>query len=647
MTTKDYKMILDSLQTTGIYVIREESHEILYYNRHVKEVAPDIKLGMVCHEVWAGSCDNCPLLHIGDKKEARSINYDDPFGEIVEITANRIMWDDSEPAFLIMVAPYTETDAQKQERERNDQRLAAIIKSRYGILSTVDLESGMCERIYLEEASSVGKVRGDYSEYIKKALDYSVAEADKPKFKEVFLLENLRKKAEDVSEFKEEIFRYRCRLNPVMWLEEHLLYMKQGGKTVVNILGRDITSEKKAQEREEQALREACDAANQANEAKSEFMSRMSHDMRTPLNAIIGMNAIAEKYIDDRERVADCLNKINISSKHLLSLVNEVLDMSKIESGKIELSEEEINIPKLIDNAVTIIRPTVQNKQHSLDVNISNVEHENVIGDAVRLQQIFMNILSNSVKYTPDGGEIKIEAYEKPSTMRGYGYYEFIFTDNGNGMSKEFLEKLFEPFSREEDSRVSKIEGAGLGMTIARNIARRMNGDITAESELGKGTKLVVSLPLKISDMPEADAANAAGQTDETETRLDGKRLLLVEDNELNREIAVEIISQMGVAVESAENGQEAVCLFEKMPPNYYDMIFMDIQMPVMNGYDATVAIRNLEREDAADIPIVAMTANAFTEDINMSKKAGMNEHMTKPLDVGMIMKCMKRWMNG
>lgn len=645
MTTKDYKMILDSLQTTGVYAIREKSHEILYYNRHVEEVAPNIELGMVCHEIWSGSCDNCPLLHIGNKKEARSINYDDPFGKIVEITANRIMWDDSEPAFLIMVAPYTETDVQKQERERNDQRLAAIIKSRYGILSTVDLESGMCERIYLEEASSVGKIRGDYSEYIKKALDYSVVDADKARFEEMFLLENLRKKAEDVKEFKEEIFRYRCRLNPVMWLEEHLLYMKQGGKTVVNILGRDITAEKKAQEREEQALREACDAANHANEAKSEFMSRMSHDMRTPLNAIIGMTAIAEKYIDSRERVADCLNKINVSSNHLLSLVNEVLDMSMIESGKIELSEEEINIPKLIDNALTIIRPALQNKQHSLNVHIANIKHENVIGDTVRLQQIFMNILSNSIKYTPDGGKIEIEANEKPSTMRGCGYYEFAFIDNGIGMSKEFLEKLFEPFSREEDSRVSKIEGTGLGMTIARNIARRMNGDITAESELGKGTKLVVSMSLKISDVAEADAGNAICNDDEMEVRLDGKRLLLVEDNELNREIAVEIISQTGAIVESAENGQEAVQLFEKMPPNYYDMIFMDIQMPVMNGYDATVAIRSLERGDAADIPIIAMTANAFTEDMRMSKQAGMNEHMTKPLDIGQLMKCMKRWM--
>ncbi|MBP3477764.1 MAG: response regulator [Lachnospiraceae bacterium] len=1056
MKTREYEMILDALQMTGVYVIREDNHKILYYNKRVKEVAPNIEEGMVCHELWKGTCENCPLLHIGDDKVAHSVNYDDPFGKAVEIAATRILWEDTIPAFMIVVTPYAESanyvyhkvlrgnlstdsfdmikvddeeivdlrehlssladwfegvalkgyiyeedveryrkfvqiarmkeelrngakmlsciyrrrendrfrwhtleivpdvdytdenqnvmiyvkdvhdlfrdglereelnirnqeiinslgevnfaiyvvdlqsggvdivrttelvrkvmgtdifiwdnvfkgkaadyiavedqkefahkfslaamrqawksgekkrtflcqallygewryisvsayfkESQKQggyailafqdvdertkkemERTRNDRRMAAIIKSRYSILNTVDLETGVCERIYLGEGNSGRRVEGDYSYYIQMALDESVAEADKEKFENMFLLENLRRKAENIQDFKEEICQYRHKGTPVLWVEEHVLYIRQGNKTVVNILGRDITSEKLAEEyayrdslekvsiinslssmffatyymdlehdsfrpvtqkaevgnvlgdernctqalhvyaqnfihpddqeeyleqlntqnllgtlskehpikafeyrmvpdehnrrawiratvvlaetaddgrpkralyvaqdvtesklreeQEQQALKEACESANHANKAKSEFMSRMSHDIRTPMNAIIGMTAIAGQYLDDQERVADCLGKITVSSRHLLSLVNEVLDMSKIESGKIDLAEEEINLSDLIENIVTMIRPSIEEKQQNLDVRIVNVEHEQVIGDSMRLQQIFMNILSNAVKYTQPGGKIEVEINEKAPDTYGYGCFEFIFRDNGIGMSREFQEKLFEPFSRAEDSRVSKIEGTGLGMTIARNIARRMNGDITVESKIGQGTQFVVMLSFRLLDTTAPDTAKIEGidegsKPQETK-RLSkivqaGKRILLVEDNELNREIAEEIIGQTGVIVECAGNGREALERFEKMGENYYDMIFMDIQMPVMNGYEATAAIRKLPRADAAGIPIVAMTANAFAEDIRQSKNAGMNEHLTKPLDVERLMKCMERWL--
>lgn len=418
-------------------------------------------------------------------------------------------------------------------------------------------------------------------------------------------------------------------------------------------VAQDVTESKLKEEKNQQALREACEAAERANAAKSDFMSRMSHDIRTPMNAIIGMTEIAVMHIDNRERVLDCLEKITVSSKHLLSLINEVLDMSKIESGKIELSEEEVNLSELIDNLVTIIRPSVQQNNHKLDVHIANVEHQYVLSDPVRMQQVFMNILGNSVKYTPNGGQLALEVYEKPSDMDGYGCYEFVFTDNGMGMSKEFLEKLFEPFSREGDSRVNKIEGTGLGMAIARSIARKMNGDIIVESELGKGSCFTVQLSLKLVDkvIPGKETEKAAEDEELQVVQslskevLAEKRLLLAEDNELNREIAVELISQTGVAVDSAETGKEALELFEKMPENYYDMIFMDIQMPEMDGYEATAAIRRLPRKDAARIPIIAMTANAFAEDIRKSREAGMNEHLTKPLDIGALMKCLEKWL--
>ncbi|MBO5472182.1 MAG: response regulator [Lachnospiraceae bacterium] len=1180
MKTTEYEKILDALQMTAVYVIREDNHKFLYYNKRVKEVAPDIQTGMVCHELWKGTCSNCPLLFIGDKKEARSVNYDDPFGKAVEIAATRIMWEDTIPAFLIAVTPYAETsnyiyhkvlrgnlttgsfdvvkadetelqdmsgeppilscwlkgvvrkgyiyeedverylhfvqierlrrklrdgaeklncmyrrkvgdrfrwhtleivpdydytpenqkvmiylkdvhdtfteglereelnlrnmeiinslgetnfaiyvvnlhsggvsivrttekvrDAvgtdiylwdyifsenafgyiaaedqqefqekfsleamrrawrdgeqkrtlvcqaflngawryilvsaylresrslggyailafqdvdertrREKERSRNDRRMAAIIKSRYSILNTVDVETGFCERVYLNEGELGRRVEGDYSYHIDKALAEVVAEADKEKFKQAFLLENLRAKAEKVKEYQEELCQYRQKGRPLVWVEEHIFYLKQGDKTVVNILGRDITAEKLAEEQalrdsrdkisiinslssmffatyymdleqgtfrpvtqkaevenilgdeadcaqalrlyaehfikpedrekyleyisterlrrilnadhpltaveyrllpdennrsawiratvvlsetaadgsprralyvaqdvtesklreeqEQQALREACEAANHANAAKSEFMSRMSHDIRTPMNAIIGMTAIAGRYLEDKERVADCLGKITVSSRHLLSLINEVLDMSKIESGKIDLAEEEINLSDLIDAMVTMARPSIAEKKQNLDVRIANVEHEQVIGDSMRLQQIFTNILGNAVKYTPPGGNIRVEINEKPAGSYGYAAYEFIFRDTGIGMSPEFLQRLFEPFSRAEDSRVSKIEGTGLGMTIARNIARRMNGDITVESQVGKGTQFVVTLSFRLADvqppdtekladlpvlvadddesaceatclilenigmlgeyvlngydavarvrkrhnagqdyfavildwkMPDMDGIETARRiraqvgpevpiiilsaydwnSVEEEAREAGvngfiakplfksrlvylfnqiageeaerqeqdnnvptdairpdARVLLVEDNELNREIAAELIGHVGVTVEWAENGEEAVEMFTQTDEGYYDMIFMDIQMPVMNGYEASKAIRSLPRADALRIPIVAMTANAFAEDVRRSRDAGMNEHLTKPLEVAQLMKCLGRWLN-
>lgn len=1179
MNTREYELILDSLQMTAVYVIREDDHRILYFNRRVREVAPNIQKGMVCHEIWKGTCDNCPLLYIGEKKEARSVNYDDPFGKAVEIAATRILWEDTVPAFMIAVTPYAEVanfvyhkvlrgnlttdgysivkvdedeiremrkymtslsdwasgiarcgyiyaedieryknfvrldnikaelkkgtkklsciyrrrygdtyrwnhleivpdfdytddnqnvmiclkdihdtfreglareeitirnqeiinalgetnfaiyvvdlqtgrvnivqatekirknadterslwddtfqgigagyiasedrekvygqlslesmraawesgekkrtilcrvflhgkwryvsisaffkekkkqggyailtfqDVDEQtrrdmERSCNDQRMAAIIRSGFSILNTVDPETGVCERIYLREGAFGRRVEGDYAYYVKKAYRETVAEADREAFKKALFLENLRKNAETVQDFREDICRYRHEGPSLLWTEERVLYLRQGEKTVVNILGRDITSEKleeeqaqreaiekasiinslssmffatyyidlendtlrpirqKAavssvlgeernytqairlyaenfvsegdreeyleyvscrrlrnilcteqpvvafeyrmlpdgshrrawirasivlaettgggrpkralyvaqdvtesklrEEQERQALREACEAANYANAAKSDFMSRMSHDIRTPMNAIIGMTAIAGKYPDDKERVADCLRKITVSGKHLLSLINEVLDMSKIESGKIDFAEEEVNLSDLIGNLVTMIRPAMQEKKHQLDVHITSVEHERVIGDTMRMQQIFMNILGNAAKYTNPGGRIEMEISEKASDTYGYGCYEFVFRDNGIGMSREYLQKLFEPFSRAEDSRVSKTEGTGLGMTIARNIARRMNGDIAVESELGKGTKFVVTLILKLADaeaqdteklaelpvlvvdddksageatclilenigmngeyvlsgreavqrvwerhrrnqdyfavildwkMPEMDGIETARAIREkvgadlpiiilsaydwsdaeeearragvnsfiskplfksrllylfnqivdrekqgelsgedaaaVQTTMDlrGKRILLVEDNELNREIAEEIIGETGVTVECAENGREALEKFEKSDENYYSMILMDIQMPVMNGYEASEAIRRLARKDAGGIPIIAMTANAFAEDIRRSKNAGMNEHLTKPLDIAQLMKCLE-----
>jgi len=548
------------------------------------------------------------------------------------------------------------------------------------------------------------------------------------------------------------------------------------GHVIAFLVGKDTTELRERETRTKQALLDAYEAAKRANSAKSDFLSRMSHDIRTPMNAIIGMTAIAGTHLDNKERVADCLNKITLSSKHLLSLINEVLDMSKIESGKVDLNEEEFNISDIIDELISMVRPQIKAKEQELTVTIRDVVHEKVIGDGLRLQQAFVNFMSNAIKYTPSGGKISLVISEMPSRQPKVGRYEFIFEHNGIGMSPEFVERIFEPFARADDSRVSKIQGTGLGMAITNNLVRMMNGDIKVESTPGKGSKFTVTISLKLNDteslscdefvdlpvlvadderatcesachildemgmkgewvqsgeeavektlqrhnegndyfavildwkMPgmdgikatrairkqvgpdvtiiiisaydwsdielEARAAGAdafigkplfksrlvqlfheimsggeqiSGDNVKELAKEDytGKRALLAEDNELNAEIATEILNMTGLKVEHAENGQQAVDMFAASEPGYYDVVLMDIQMPIMNGNEAARAIRALSRRDAKGIPIIAMTANAFSDDIQAALAAGMNEHVSKPLDLKQLMTALRRW---
>ncbi len=545
------------------------------------------------------------------------------------------------------------------------------------------------------------------------------------------------------------------------------------------VIGRDITAARRQEELARQALEEAYDAANAANAAKTDFLSSMSHDIRTPMNAIIGMTAIAASHIDDREKVADALKKITISSRHLLGLINEILDMSKIEAGKMSLNEEAFNLSELLANLITMVHPQIQEHGHELQVRIHDIVHEDVLGDSLRIQQAFVNIMGNAIKYTPDGGRITLTVAEKPISQPRTGCYEFVFEDNGIGMTREYVEKIFLPFTRAEDSRVSKIQGTGLGMPITQNIVRMMNGNIEVESEPGKGSRFTATIFLKLqeTDLPDTSGleglfvlvadddriscestccmleeigmdgewvlsgrealervverhrqardyfavildwkmpdmsgvetareirkvvgndvpiiilsaydwtdiefeARAAGVNgflckpvfksgltrlfrmligDEEECAqesgvretmeaddLTGKRVLLVEDNDINREIASEILGMTGLCVEEAVDGKQAVDLFEQSEEGYYDMVLMDIQMPVMNGYQATMAIRAMKRKDALRIPILAMTANAFAEDVLAAKNAGMNEHLAKPLDFGRLQEALSRWL--
>ena len=526
-----------------------------------------------------------------------------------------------------------------------------------------------------------------------------------------------------------------------------------------------------ALERDNEALRaanedleEALRAAEAANQAKSRFLSSMSHDIRTPMNAIMGMTSIGLSHIDEKARVQDCLSKIQTASAHLMSLVNDVLDMSRIDSGRLTLSEEPFSLADLVHDIAVIVLPQARQKNQELQIEIGRIEEEVLLGDELRLRQILVNIIGNAVKYTQEGGAIQVGLTAQRTAGEGPVELAFSCRDNGIGMSPAFLEKIFIPFERVRSAAVSKIEGTGLGMSIVKSLVDRMGGRITVESREGEGScfRVELSLPAaprsrgrltlpegavvlvaesgeerarrigeclaeggltpvrmrtgmasvtwlteaqyeerlpcalllgqELEDMPVLEMAahvrQLAGrefpivlvseddwaQIEYRATRagvsafvpcplfssrlLDtlselmggdrgdqsaggdlnadysGSRVLLVEDNELNQEIAVELLGLTGVQVEVAGDGAQAVDMFAAAPADYYDLIFMDVQMPVMNGYEATRRIRQMDREDAGRVWIVAMTANAFVEDVRLSREAGMNEHVSKPVDL-------------
>ena len=576
-------------------------------------------------------------------------------------------------------------------------------------------------------------------------------------------------------------FTYGKKLDgDIFYLQARVAYVDTSDGGWVAVVGtRNIDDLIKKEKKQEAALREAYYAAESASKAKTDFLSSMSHDIRTPMNGIIGMTAIAASHLDDKERVKDSLEKITKASRHLLSLINEVLDMNKIESGKVQLAEDEFNLSDLIENLINMTSSQITEHNHTLNVNVSGVQHENVIGDSLRIQKIFTNLMGNAVKFTPDGGRIRLTISERPSRQEKVGCYEFVFEDNGIGMSEEFMDHIFEPFTRAEDGSERRTQGTGLGMTISRNIARMMGGDIKVESTLGVGSIFTVTIYLKLQDknenlekrfvdldvlvadddelslessldilssmgmkvegvnngkdavekvvsrhsegldffaaildwkMPgmdgieatrkirqkvgndvpiiiisaydwseiEEDAKRAGANafigkplfksrlektfssilgkeeekpvdkyislSDLEALKLQGKRALVVEDNDLNMEIACEILKTTGMSIETAIDGIEAVDLITSSPDGYYDIVFMDIQMPKMNGYDATRAIRAQNRPYLKQVPIIAMTANAFAEDVQAARTVGMNWHISKPLELHALKSVLERF---
>ncbi len=423
------------------------------------------------------------------------------------------------------------------------------------------------------------------------------------------------------------------------WFHDIAICSNIGGKKKYILVMSDRTSDRKIN----QALSKAVRDAEAANRAKSNFLSDMSHDIRTPMNAIIGFTTLAARNFDDKEKVRDYLSKTLSAGNHLLSLVNDILDMSRIESGKMQLEETEINFTDVLKDLKSIVSEEINKKQIDLHMGTEDVINENVYCDKTRLNQVLLNLMSNAIKFTQFGGAISVRIKQLSGIQDDKGLYEIRVKDNGIGMSPEFAEKIFKPFERERSSTASKIQGTGLGMAITKNIVDMMGGTIELRTEKDAGSEFIIRVALRIKEDGCRSGKKSEGSKIYTDSDYKNKRILLVEDNELNREIAETILVEHGFKVDEAENGAVALSKLKASMPGYYDVILMDIQMPVMDGYETTKKIRALEDPELSGIRILAMTANAFDEDKKKALEFGMDGFLTKPIIIEDLIKAIQK----
>ena len=400
--------------------------------------------------------------------------------------------------------------------------------------------------------------------------------------------------------------------------------------------------EREREQEYQRNLLKAAEKAEAANQAKTEFLQRMSHDIRTPINGIRGMVDVGDYYYDDLKKQSECRNKIREASNILLELVNEVLDMSKLESGEIFLEEKPFNIDEVIQEVCDVVDQLAKERKIQVDMDLGPIQHMNLVGSAMHLKRLLMNVLSNAVKYNKDHGSIHLSCHELPSDQMETAAFEFICEDSGIGVSEDFQKHIYEPFTQEKKGGASKFGGTGLGMPITKKLVEKMGGNITFESESGIGTTFTITIPFKIN----AEVEQCEDTQELSLHALDGFHILLVEDNELNMEIAEFSLQNAGAKITKAWNGQEAVEIFQASSIGDFDVILMDVMMPVMDGYEATKNIRSLSREDAKTIPIIAMTANAFSEDKIKAEEAGMNEHIAKPINMKLLLRIVSKLVN-
>ena len=573
-------------------------------------------------------------------------------GEMLYVMGNvKLLEENGELVYQRFLLDSTTQKLEEKQRERYHAQLIQALSMEYSLVCFFNLSTGKGRT--LRDNDSEGQAFGDafkgeldLGKSSSAYIDGFVYEEDKETLRQFFDVERLRSKAAD-KQLQLDYVNYRAVIGgETRYFQVKAAYIGIQDKSFGIVLGFcSVDEEIRGEMKKNALLEDALLQSRRASRAKSLFLSNMSHDIRTPMNAIVGFTSLALGHIDDRDRVQEYLEKITSSGKLLLGLLNNILDMSSIESGKMELDEKPCKIPELIQDIQNMVHSEVLEKNLTVEVDLERLVHPEVCCDSLRLNQVLLNLLSNAVRYTEAGGKVTMAVAETPGISPGSANLEFCITDTGIGMTKEFVEHIFEPFERENTTTLSGVAGTGLGMAITKNIVDMMNGFIEVESEKGEGTKITVSFTF---DLCREDMTTEPGESAGEKGPLgfagpDGCQILLVEDNELNQEIAVSILEEAGLLVDVASNGQIAVEMLEKAGPGYYRLILRDVQMPVMNGYEATRTIRSLADPELCRVPILAMTANAFEEDKQEALRSGMNGHIAKPIDTAVLFDALNR----
>lgn len=559
---------------------------------------------------------------------------------------------ESAPDFPVLIAFRHVDEIIKEERnhQRELEDSLAEVKMNNEIISAISKIYYMIYRIdlqdfYYEEITGGSEnhrftgMKGTAAAHITSDSSEKVASKYRAMVKQFYDLSTLKKRLE-----KEESIAVDYLATDNNWHLARFIVQSRaedGTARQVLLVIRVISEEK----RREKYLIDAVEEANRANEAKSEFLSRMSHDIRTPMNAIMGFTRVARNHLHEPDKILDCLDKINLSGSNLQQLINDVLDISRIESGEFRIDSEPVKLSELCKLYEQNIRGTAEDKNQKFICNRHDIIYDTVLSDRLRIGQIYMNLLSNAVKYTPEGGTVELEVYEEPFPDKDKICLVSIVRDNGIGMSEKFMKEMYSQFSRAIDTRVNKVQGSGLGLAIVKKIVDQMNGTIEATSRLHEGTTFRVTLDVPFIREQEVSETTAEIPFFKLRPSRIIKTLLIAEDNDLNYEILEEQLEMYGIHCVRAVNGKECVQLFEIDPSGTYDAILMDMQMPVMNGLDATRAIRRLPSPESKQIPIIALTANAYLEDVQKCKEAGMNDHMSKPVQIEQIIRTVERWM--